>query len=275
MIIDFHTHIFPDALAPKTIPYLADLSGVAPSMDGTLNGLKASMADAGIDHSVVLPVVTKSHQFDSIQKFAAQINGRDGIISFGGIHPDCEDPEEKVAYIASLGLRGIKLHPDYQSVNADDPRFVRIVNAALKNRLVVLYHAGIDIGLPSPNYSTPQMLRNLLESIDQTPKAPADGSEGALVFAHTGGFRLWDDVEDMLVGQPVYFDISFSTPYISDSQLVKIIRRHGADKILFGTDCPWSSQKAYLEHFCSLPLTEEEKEAILWKNAAKLLGLDK
>ena len=75
------------------------------------------------------------------------------------------------------------------------------------------------------------------------------------------------------MGQPVYFDISFSTPELSDEQLIRIIRRHGAHKILFGTDCPWGNQKAYLEHIRSLPLTEEEKEQILWQNAADLLGI--
>ncbi len=273
MIIDFHTHIFPDTLAPKTIPHLAGLCGIEPASDGTLAGLKASMKNAGIDYSVVLPVVTNPSQFNSIQKFAAAINGRDGIFSFGGIHPDCEEPEEKLSYIASLGLRGVKLHPAYQSVDADDPRYVRIVNAAIREKLLVTFHAGVDIGLPDPNYSAVEMLARLLDNIDVSLQAPAHTDQGALIFAHTGGFRMWDQVEALLVGRPVYLDISFSTPYLSDEQLIRIIRSHGADKILFATDCPWSDQKDYLAHFQALPLTDEEKACILWKNGAKLLGL--
>ncbi len=272
MVIDFHTHIFPDALAPKTIPYLAGLCGITPTADGTLNGLKASMKDGGIDLSVVLPVVTRPSQFDSIQTFAADITGKDGILSFGGIHPDCDHIQEKVAYIASLGLKGIKLHPDYQSVNANDPRYVKIVSAALNAGLIVLFHAGVDIGLPEPNYSTPEMFVNLINALDFPLETPTSG-KGALVLAHTGGFHFWDQVEDLLVGKSVYFDISFSSPYISDEQLVRIIQSHGADRILFGTDCPWGNQGKYLEHFKSLSLTEEEKEMILWKNAARLLQL--
>ncbi len=274
MVIDFHTHIFPDALAPKTISYLEGLCGVTPSTDGTLKDLKASMTSAGIDYSVILPVVTKPHQFNSINRFAAEINNKDGIFSFGGIHPDCTDIDTKIAHIVSLGLRGIKLHPDYQCVNADDPRYVKIINTALANNLLVTYHAGVDIGLPNPNYATPQMLFHLLEQVELPLTAPLpEGKGGALIFAHTGGFRFWDDVERLLVGKPVYLDISFSTPYISDEQLLRIIRTHGAERILFATDSPWSDQKKYLQHFRSLPLTDEEKEMILWKNGAKLLGL--
>lgn len=272
MIIDFHTHVFPDVLAPKTIPYLAGLCGIAPSTDGTLSGLRSSMKDAGIHTSIVLPVVTKPAQFDSIQQFAAQINTLPGIVSFGGIHPDCTDIPEKVAHIASLGLKGIKLHPDYQSVNADDPRYVEIVSEAIKAGLIVVFHAGVDIGLPEPNYSTPEMFVRLIEALDVPLNAPSTGN-GALVLAHTGGFRFWDQVEALLVGKPVYFDISFSSPYISDQQLVRIIQTHGSHRILFGTDCPWSRQKEYVEHFRSLPLSDAEKERILWKNAAQLLQM--
>lgn len=272
MVIDFHTHIFPDALAPKTIPYLAGLCGIAPTADGTFAGLKDSMKASGIDISVVLPVVTHPRQFDSIQKFAATINGKAGIVSFGGIHPDCEEIPKKIRHIASLGLKGIKLHPDYQSVNADDPRYVEIVSAALDEGQTVLFHAGVDIGLPEPNYSTPQMFVNLMNALDTPLNAPSQ-NKGALVLAHTGGFHFWDQVEELLVGRPVYFDISFSSPYISDEQLVRIIKNHGAHRILFGTDCPWGHQKKYLTHFLSLPLSPEEQEMILWKNGAKLLQL--
>lgn len=273
MIIDFHTHIFPDALAPKTIPYLAGLSGITPSMDGTRDGLLSSMKEAGIDYSVVLPVVTQPKQFASINRFAAQINGHDGILSFGGIHPDSAQPEQELEQIADYGLKGIKLHPDYQAVCADDPRYIRIVSEALRRRLIIVFHAGVDIGLPEPNYSTPQMLRHLLDELSTSLKELPNGTTAPIVLAHTGGFRFWDEVEQLLVGQPVYFDLSFSAPYLSDEQMLRIIRAHGAHRILFGTDCPWGSQKGYLEHLLSLPFTEEEKEQIFWKNAAQLLQL--
>ena len=118
MIIDFHTHIFPDAIAQKNIPFLEKRSGITAATDGTLNGLLHSMEQSGVDLSVIMPVVTKPSQFDSINVFAKNINeqSKGNVLSFGGIHPDCENYKEKLEYIKSLGLPGIKLHPDYQGV---------------------------------------------------------------------------------------------------------------------------------------------------------------
>ena len=116
MVIDFHTHIFPDTIASKTIAALEQTSGIEAATDGTLRGLLASMEMAGVDMSVVLPVVTKPSQFESINRYAKSVNetysGK--ILSFGGIHPDCEDYKQKLDFIKELGLPGIKLHPDYQ-----------------------------------------------------------------------------------------------------------------------------------------------------------------
>ena len=101
MIIDFHTHIFPDAIAQKTIPFLEKRSGITAATDGTLNGLLHSMEQSGVDLSVIMPVVTKPSQFDSINVFAKNINeqSKGNVLSFGGIHPDCEDYKEKLEYI--------------------------------------------------------------------------------------------------------------------------------------------------------------------------------
>ena len=268
MVIDFHTHIFPDALAPKTIPHLAKVSGVDAFTDGTADGLRASMDAAGIDWSVVLPVVTKPSQFDSIQRFAVQINAQhDRLISFGGIHPDCEDIEQKLDAIVSLGLKGIKLHPDYQGVFIDDERYVRILQAAVDHDLLISIHAGVDIGLPEPVHCPPDRMRRVLDRLSMNTDHPR------IILAHTGGFGQWDDVERLLVGQPIWLDLSFTIGYIDDTQLVRIIRAHGADCVLFATDSPWSHQRNTLDHIRSLPLSSQELERILYANATKLLGI--
>ena len=132
MIIDFHTHIFPDKIAAKTIESLAAIAGVKAATDGTLNGLLASMEKSGIEKSVIMPVCTKPEQFENINHFAKKINNTYGgkLISFGGIHPDCENPKEKLKYVKDMGLPGIKIHPDYQKVMIDDVRFMRIIEYA-------------------------------------------------------------------------------------------------------------------------------------------------
>ena len=264
MVIDFHTHIFPDKIATKTIQALGQLAGVQASTDGTLNGLLDSMEKCGIDCSVIMPVVTKPEQFDSINIFAKKVNETYGgrLLSFGGIHPDCEDYKGKLDYIKSLGLGGIKIHPDYQKVMIDDVRYMRIIEYANELGLMILTHAGIDIGLPQPVHCPPDKMRYVLDKL----------KPNKMVLAHYGGWKQWEMVYEYLAGEQVYFDTAFTFDYIEKDCFLKILKKHGADKILFATDSPWSDQKAGKEYIQSLPISQENKEKILGGNAKKLLG---
>lgn len=266
MVIDFHTHIFPDAMAEKTISGLAHRSKMTPYTDGTLAGLQHSMEEAGVDYSVVLPVVTNPSHFKSVNRFAGEVNGRKGIISFGGIHPDSTDYKEELKEIQRMGLKGIKLHPDYQNVYFDDIRYVRIVEYAAELGLYSVVHAGVDIGYPNPVHCTPKHVENLMKEIGEE-KLP-------LILAHTGGWKLWDEVEGLLAGRDIFFDISFSLGVIEDDQFMRIVKNHGPEKILFGTDSPWSGAKETIDYLKKLPLTEEEQQLILYKNACVLLGIE-
>ena len=121
MIIDFHTHIFPDKIANKTISYLMEKGGIPSFSDGKASGLLEKMEIAGVDISVALPAMTNPTQFDSINRYAMEINeqyknSKKRIISFGGIHPSCDDIESKMRFIKESGFLGIKIHPDYQGV---------------------------------------------------------------------------------------------------------------------------------------------------------------
>ena len=267
MYIDFHTHIFPDKIAAAAISELSQRCGCAPFSDGTLNGLINSMKNGNVDLSVVLPVVTNPKQFDSVNRFAQSINNTAGIVSFGGIHPDCEDPEEKLNYIKEIGLRGIKIHPDYQKTFIDDPKFVRIISHCIKIGLYVVTHSGIDVGYPDPVHCTPDRILNLLSLLPCY-------EEPRLILAHTGAYGMWDEVEQKLVGKNVYFDLAYSLDKISEEQLMRIISNHGSEKILFATDSPWSGQKEFTEVFDSLPLNEQDRENISYKNALKVLSLE-
>jgi predicted TIM-barrel fold metal-dependent hydrolase len=266
MVIDFHTHIFPDSIAERTIKFLEEEGNVKAFTDGTLDGLKSSMKEHNIDISVILPVITKPAQFDTVNAFAAEITGREGIISFGGIHPDTEDYREKLDRIKEIGLLGIKLHPDYQKTFIDDPKQVRIIQYAVKLGLIVLIHAGIDIGLPEPVHCPPKRTADMLSQIE--------GEDAKIVLAHMGGYALWDDVEEYLVGGNIWLDTSYTLGKIKDEQFVRIVNNHGADRILFATDSPWGGQKETMEHFRRLDFTEEESERILCRNAMGLLGLE-
>ena len=264
MIIDFHTHIFPDKIAARSIEALSKVSGVQAATDGTLNGLLASMDRSGVDLSVIMPVVTKPSQFESVNTFAAKVNeqyaGR--LLSFGGIHPDSEDYKVELNRIKELGLPGIKLHPDYQGVMIDDVRYMNIMEYADALGLVIMVHAGIDIGLPEPVHCPPDKARKVLDTL----------KPGKLVLAHMGGWKQWEEVYEYLAGEQVYLDTAFSFDYMSQDMFLKLYEKHDKDKILFATDSPWSDAGRDIKAINSMPITAEEKETIFSGNAKKLLG---
>lgn len=266
MIIDFHTHIFPNDIAPKTIPALEQRAGISASTDGMAEGLLHSMENAGADLSVVLPVVTKPSQFESINRFAKMINEtyREKLLSFGGIHPDCENYKEKLDFIKELGFPGIKLHPDYQGVMIDDLRYMNIIDYASELDLIIVVHAGVDIGLPKPVHCPPDRMRKVLDAIK--PKK--------LVAAHLGGWRQWEMVYEYLAGESIYFDTAFTFDYIEQELLLKILEKHDKDKVLFATDSPWSGLEKSIRQLYALPLLEEDKKKIFADNARRLLGME-
>lgn len=261
-MIDFHTHMFPEKIAGKTLSFLSERCKIAPFTDGTPHGLGKSTEEAGLECSVALPVVTNPAQFDSINRFAEQyLEGR--ILSFGGIHPENADYKEKLLELKNRGFRGIKLHPDYQETFFNDIRYKRIISFACELGLIISVHAGFDPGYPDCVHCTPAMAREVLEEV-QPQK---------LVLAHMGGFLRWDDVERELVGRDVWFDTAVVFGQIPDEQFVRICREHGTDRILFATDSPWSGQKESVEYFKNMDLPEEEKRQILSENAKNLLTL--
>lgn len=269
MIVDFHTHIFPDKIAARTIEKLENIASVKAFTDGREQSLTASMQEAGVDLSVVLPVVTRPEQFDTVNEFAMQLNEKyqqqqTRLLSFGGIHPDTLDFRRELRVIKKLGLLGIKLHPDYQNTYFDDIKYMRILDYASELGLISVVHAGVDIGFPDHVRCNPERIRKVIDQVQ-----PEN-----LVLAHYGSFDLWQGVEELLVGENVYFDTAYTFGFIEDSTFLRILENHGADKILFATDSPWSGQKESLEHLRKLGLTKEVQEQILGKNAQNLLGQD-
>lgn len=266
MVIDFHTHIFPDAIAEKTIRFLQGQSGITPATNGTLNGLLESMECTGVDLSVILPVVTKPSQFESINNFAQTINenyaGR--LLSFGGIHPDSLDYKKELRIIKEMGLPGIKLHPDYQGVMIDDIRYMNIIEYACELGLIVSTHAGLDNGFPDLIHCPPDRMRKVLDAIKPEK----------FIVAHYGGWKQWEMVYEYLADTDVYFDTAVTFGYIEQDMFLKIWEKHNKSKVLFATDSPWSDASMAIEKVYELPISEREKEAILSNNAKKLLGIN-
>ncbi|MEE1086059.1 MAG: amidohydrolase family protein [Schaedlerella sp.] len=283
MIIDFHTHTFPDSIAEKVIHNLANACGTAPASNGTVSELLLSMKEASIDYSVSLPVMTNTKQVESINHNIIQqkeVLEQRGIIAFGGIHPDYENYKQELKYLVSNGIKGIKLHPAYQRTCLNDIKMLRIISLASELGLIILVHAGIDIGIYDDNYSSVPHILNVIKEV-QPEK---------FVLAHMGNWGCWDAVEKDLAGAPVWFDSSFSigpyapypgaqpSPYfhcdLPKDKFLRILRKHGTNKILFATDSPWQSQKDYVELFQNIGMTEEEQEQFFFKNACQLLEME-
>ena len=263
MIIDFHTHMFPDKIAPATISYLAEIIEQShPYTDGTYAGLKRVTEESGVDISIALPIVTKPKQFESINLFASKYQ-EGNIISFGSIHPDSDDYKWQLKFIKELGLKGIKFHPDYQETDFNDIRYKRIISYASELGLIIVTHAGMDPLSPDKVHCTPQMMKEVIDDV-QPEK---------LVLAHMGGHMRWDEVEELIVGKHVYFDTGVVLDQMDLEQCTRMIKNHGSDKILFGTDMPWRGQKEYIEIIRNLDLTDEDKSRIFYKNACSLLGI--
>ena len=159
-----------------------------------------------------------------------------------------------------MGIKGIKLHPDYQGVYFNDIRYKRIVSYATELGLIISVH---DPLCPEDIHCTPQMAAELIEDV-----APEK-----LVLAHLGGNQQWDEVERYLVGKNVYLDTAVIFDYIEQEQFLRILRNHGSDKVLFATDSPWAGQKRFVDIMKEMPVTEKEREDVLGGNAAELLGL--
>ena len=211
--------------------------------------------------------VTQPEKINELSVKANEKMDETKVFNFGAIHPDCENYKEIIDDIASMELKAIKLHPDYQHVFFDDERYIRLIDYAANKGLGIIVHAGEDVGLPDTIHCTPDMVLNLWKHI-QPEK---------LILAHMGGWRLWDEVEEKLVGLPFYMDtavvLNRRFPVrLGNEQFVRMVRKHGADKILFGTDSPWYDQKQALEDFDNTGLNDDEKKLILGENAKRLFG---
>lgn len=269
MIIDFHTHVFPDKIAKSTIDALAKNSTSVPHTDGTVNGMVEAMNRADVDICVTLPVLTKPTQFDSVARYAIEINKtfsdcKRKLISFAGMHPQCDDIEGKMSFLKENGILGVKIHPDYQSTYIDDEGYIKIIECAKRNDMVVVTHSGVDDGYKG------QPVRC---TVDRVLKVIEKTGHSKFVLAHFGAHRLWEEVYEKLCGLDVYFDTAYTFNDISKDLFEKIVNKHGADKILFATDCPWREIKEDLDILRSYNLDSTIMDKILYKNALKLLKI--
>ena len=278
MIIDFHTHTFPDRIAAAAIRKLELQAHAQAFADGTQNGLLLAMQQAAVDHAVVLPVATNPLKCASMNDTSRALNTHDKLTCFAAIHPDAPDWFEELGRAKAMGFKGVKIHPVYQNVAIDDPRFLRILSRCAELDLIVVMHSGADIGFPGTEMCSPAMLRRAMRQVGPV----------TLIAAHMGGWRNWQEVPEHLLDTTVYLDTAFSLgsispiddhyapqelPLLTEERFLALVRLFGSKRVLFGTDSPWDDMARCVQRIQALPLTMPEKADIFSGNARRLLSI--
>jgi predicted TIM-barrel fold metal-dependent hydrolase len=268
MVIDFHTHIYPEKIAAKAVANIWDFYTIKMQMDGTVKTLLECGRGGSIDHSdnahcidhfVVFSAAAVPEQVYIINDYIASVcREHPQMTGFGTLHKDMENPQEEIERLIGLGLKGIKLHTDMQKFNIDDDRMMDIY-AILEGRLPVIFHTG-DYRY---DYSHPSRLARVL---DNFPKL-------CVVAAHFGGWSIFDIAWDYFHNRNCYFDVSSSLPYLGKRRAAELIQSYGARRFLFGSDYPMWNPVVCLKEFLELDLPDSEKEMILWQNAAEILQI--
>lgn len=259
--IDMHAHIFPEKIAEKASASIGGFYDIPMCMDGTLGTLLRTGAAHGLVHYVVQSVATRADQVLGINDYIARaVEAHPGLLTgFGTLHPEMDDPGAEVERVMALGLKGIKLHPDFQAFQADSPKAMRIYEA-VEGRLPLLIHAGD----PRYDYSSPRRLAAVLDAFPSL----------TMIAAHLGGWEEWEEAAAYLMPRKLYVDSSSSLYHFTPEAGAARIRAWGIDRVLFGTDYPMWDYEHELERVAKLGLTPEEEDKLFYRNAARLLGLD-
>lgn len=283
MIIDFHTHTYPAHIAKRIMFRLSGPSHVQVYTDGTNEGLIQSCEKNDISACVLLPVATTPAQTEDINRIAIETNQHGGrLISFGGLHPDNTDYKTILRNLSREGVPGIKLHPFFQKTYMDSRKYVDILDCACEYGLITSFHVGYDINDPIPEYSTIPHVRNLLKTV----------RPDKMILAHMGGHLCWEEAEEMLEEYlsgtsekgSLYLDTAFSLPspipsqnidyeFLSRERFLRMVRLIGSDRVLFGTDSPWTDQGPSIEAIQNSGLTKKEISQILYENGKNLLNI--
>lgn len=258
-IVDIHAHAFDDKIAVKATENLHRYYKINPVADGRLIYLKESAIKNNIDKLVVCTTATKPNQVKMINDYVSSLISEQ-IIGFGTLHCDFDGIDEELQRMKELGLSGVKFHPIFQGFKIDDDKAMQMFEK-IGNKFPILIH----VGDKNIDHSSPKRLSNVMNELPDI----------TFIAAHLGGYSEWEDAKKYLIGREnLYIDTSSSVRFLPCTEATAIIRTHGVNNVLFGTDYPLSDHKFEIECLKRLNLTDDEYEKIYWKNAYRLLGLN-
>ena len=259
-LFDIHTHVYPDNIAQKATDSVKQFYKIGGAgMSGTVDMLLDRGRQAGIDRFLILPVAIRPDRAQGINDFILQQTQlHPEFVGFGTVHAGMEDLTDEVHRIMSMGLKGIKIHPDSQRFHIDDTRLYPMYEA-IEGRIPIMLHMGDQ----RYDYSHPVKLRKIL---DQFPRLQA-------IAAHFGGYSMYETAYELLKDTECIFDISSSMMFMGDGIPEKYINLYGAERMAYGTDYPLWDPVQEVERFRQLKLTDEQFEQIAWKTAYRFLKL--
>ncbi len=258
-VVDFHTHAWPAKVAQRAKENLEHLFGVTMAAEPTVESLLAHMDLHGIAVSVVCGVATKPEQVPSINDWMFGIRSS-RLRVYGAMHPLYPHWKHELARIKERG-DGIKLQPEFQNFYVDDPAVFPLYEELQRLRLPVLFHCGEELSGTMLVRSSPRRVAAVKERFPDL----------TIIAAHFGGFKLWDEVREVLLGKDIYLDTSYFFPYFSRQEAKELLERHPAQRLLFGTDFPLVDQQHDLACLHELGLSPELRDRILFRNARALL----
>ena len=267
MVIDFHTHAFPDSLAPRAISSLVNKGGINPYDDGTISGLVDVMDCEGVDISVILNIATKPEQETNVNNFALSLTNHNRVIGLGSVFPKSETSLSEVERLKAGGVKGIKMHPEYQNFDILDEGMFPLYEKCAELSILIQMHTGGDVAYSAPYHTSPQKLEKLVSMFPKT----------TFVFAHMGGYEMWHNAADILTHHDnMYIDTSMinTIAKIDNDDAKRIIENVGEDRVVFGSDMPWGMPSHSMNKILSLKLGKDVEDKIFYKNAVKLLELD-
>lgn len=259
-LIDFHTHIYPDAVAQKATQSVESFYDSEALCVGTQKELERVNALSGVELSVILPVAVKPSGVVHINDYALSVQkDNPRFYSFGTIHAAMENIEDEAIRIYANGLHGIKLHPDTQFFDIDDSRMFPVYDI-IQGKIPLIVHAGD----PRYSYSHPERLRRVMENFPSL----------VCIAAHFGGWSMVDEgIRNLADKENCYVDMSSSFKWNTEEKLNEAVFAYGEDRVLFGSDFPLGSPVVEKENLIKMKISDEAKEKIAYKNAEKLLGI--
>lgn len=258
-IIDSHAHIFPQKISLKASGAIGDFYGIKMHHDGMAHTLRDLMEDAGIEKALVCSTATTPHQVEAINNFVHEKCVQyKNFMGLATLHQDMEDPEGEILRIKKLGLRGIKLHPDFQKFKIDDEKMFPTYAILEREKLPILFHTGDK----RYDFSGP---RHLIKIMEKFPDLICIG-------AHFGGYSEWKEAAEYPKSKNLFFDTSSSLDILPKEEALALISRFGVEQFMFGTDYPMWTAAEEIEKVLALGLSEQDYDKIFHANFERLFG---